>query len=337
MVEISSISNADIVDNSSNTRPRTLTAKGREYNCGLKRSAAIANERQFRSKLDTFKEQILFGKDPKEIKEDISALIKELDIVLQSFDQWIELTDDPDETHQATSKQTYLLDTWKAVHDTAVEIDKLQDDATSIRSQISHRSRASKRSGSSRSSCKETLLEFRAKRAALEETLKFSAVIAEQEQKLEQLKIQKELGEVIAQEQVYQKAMQEESCLQSPALPTKTHDPISTYLAANNTDKHTSTADTPAWTPFSTGTTPVPKVTVTPSSTADTPAWTPFSTGTTPVSKVTVTPSSTADTPASTPFGTGSTPVTKVTVTSSSTPSNVAPVSLNQDPRGSTD
>ena len=116
--EISSITNADIIVDSSNTRPRTLTAKGREYKCGLKRSAAIDNDRQFRSKLDTFKEQILSGKDPKEIKEDISALIKELDIVLQSFDQWIELSDDSDETHQATSKQTYLLDTWKAVHDT---------------------------------------------------------------------------------------------------------------------------------------------------------------------------------------------------------------------------
>lgn len=265
--EISSITNADIIVDSSNTRPRTLTAKGREYKCGLKRSAAIDNDRQFRSKLDTFKEQILSGKDPKEIKEDISALIKELDIVLQSFDQWIELSDDSDETHQATSKQTYLLDTWKAVHDTAVkEIDKLQNDAASITSQRSHRSRVSKGSGSSRSSCKETLLEFRAKRAALEETLKFSAVIAEQKQKLEQLKIQKELGEVTAQEQVYQKAMQEENCLQSPALPTETYDPISTFIASNNADEYTSTPGAPATTLVDTRT-PVTKVTVTSSST----------------------------------------------------------------------
>ena len=69
------------------------------------------------------------------------------------------------------------------------------------------------------------------------EKLKFSTVIAEQKKKLEQLIIQEKLGEVQAQEAVYQKAVEEEDRagdFQFPLLPTKQYDPIPAFLSNND-------------------------------------------------------------------------------------------------------
>ena len=71
---------------------------------------------------------------------------------------------------------------------------------------------------------------------ALEEKLKFSTVIAEQEKKLEQVKLQEKLGEVRAQEAVYQEALEEEDKeddFPSPLLPTRQYDPINAFLSDN--------------------------------------------------------------------------------------------------------
>ena len=139
-------------------------------------------------------------------------MAKEVDKVQRSFDEWIELSVDTSESQRASNKQSYKYDTWKIIHATAVqEIKRLEEDVKSIYSRRSPRSRTSTKSGSSRSSYRETLLACRAKRAALQEKLKFSSVIAEQENKLEQLKIQKELVEIAAQEAVYKTALDEEN------------------------------------------------------------------------------------------------------------------------------
>ena len=69
-----------------------------------------------------------------------------------------------------------------------------------------------------------------------QEKLKFQTVIAEQEKTLEQLKIQEKLGEVLAQEAVYQKAVDDEDIaddFQSPLLPTTEYDPTSAFLSGN--------------------------------------------------------------------------------------------------------
>ena len=91
------------------------------------------------------------------------------------------------------------------------EIKRLEDDVKSVYSRRSQRSRTSIKSGSSRSSYREAILACRAKRAALQEKLKFSSVIAEQENKLKQLKIQKELVGIAAQEAVYKTVLGEEN------------------------------------------------------------------------------------------------------------------------------
>ncbi|KAJ7380771.1 hypothetical protein OS493_007149 [Desmophyllum pertusum] len=77
------------------------------------------------------------------------------------------------------------------------------------------------------------------------------------QKKLEELKLQEELGEVTAQEAVYQKVVNEESKVddcQQPLLPTTPHDVISAFLNDNNA---------PEVTPASFGISPVKNVSVT--------------------------------------------------------------------------
>ena len=128
------------------------------------------------------------------------------------------------------------------------EIKRLEEDTKSVYSRKSHRSRTSTKSGSSKKSCRETPITCRAKRAALQEKLRFSSVIAEQENKLEQLKIRKELEEITAQEAVYQRAMDEENELdeeQEPLLPTALHNPIDAFLNTKEEAALTSTPEAP--------------------------------------------------------------------------------------------
>ena len=83
-------------------------------------------------------------------------------------------------------------------------------------------------------SYKETLIEMQAKGAALQRKLKFAASIAEQQRKLDQLKIQQELEEIKAQEAIYQMAVDEEADidanlnLPSLFLPTQRRNPPTT-------------------------------------------------------------------------------------------------------------
>ncbi|PFX12932.1 hypothetical protein AWC38_SpisGene23036 [Stylophora pistillata] len=139
---------------------------------------------------------------------------------------------DPTENQHATQKQAFLLDTGKFVHAAALnEIKKSQADNGSVFSQKSRPSRRS--SVSSGSSCGDTIINGRAKRVALEEKLKFSAAIAEQEKNLEQLKLQEKLGEAQAQEAGYEKALEEEDKEDDspPLLPTRPYNPINAFLS----------------------------------------------------------------------------------------------------------
>ena len=202
----------------------------------MKKTAALSKDRELHARLSSFEELVHSGQDTSKIKTEITVVKKEVNDALRLFDEWIELSDDPTEIQRATEKQAYLLDTWKSIRATAAnEIKKVREDNDSVFSQKSRHSRKS--SVLSGSSHRDTLINVRAKRVALEEKLKFSTVIAEQEKKLEQLKIQKKLGEVRVQEAVYQKAVEEEDKVddfQSPLLPTKQYDPIPAFLRDNN-------------------------------------------------------------------------------------------------------
>ena len=253
IIEISSSNEKNIVDESTGkeNRPRTRTVKGRAYQCNLKKNTALAKDRELRTKLRGFEELVSLSQDTSVIRKEISVLTKLLDDAIQSFDEWMELSDESSETQRALTKQVYLIDTRKLIHATAIQrLQTIEEDKGSVSSRKSHYSQSSSSSASkpSRISCKETLINFRAVRAALEEALKFSAVIAEQENKLKQLKIKKELGEIAAQEAVYKEAANSESQLydeQPPLLPTTQHDVVAGFLETGSVAGLTSTPGAP--------------------------------------------------------------------------------------------
>lgn len=210
----------------------------------MKKAVALYKYRELRARLSIFEELVHSGQDTSKIKNEITVITTEVNDTLQLFDEWMELSDDPTENQRAKEKQAYLVDTWKSVRAAAVNaVKKSREDNGSVFSKKSRHSRRS--SVSTRCSFRDTLINVRAKRVALEEKLKFSAVIAEQEKKLEQLKLQEKLGEVWAQEAVSHKAVEEEDKtddFQPPLLPTRQYDPISAFLS-DNAEELTSTPE----------------------------------------------------------------------------------------------
>ena len=155
-------------------RSRTLTSKGRKYQCELKKKAALANDRDPHAKLRSLEAFIHDRKNSDEIRKEIADMAKEIDEVQRSFDEWIELSVDRSESQRASNKQSHIYDTWKIIHATAVqEIKRLKDDVKSVYSRRSQRSRTSTKSGSSRSSYRETLLACREKGLLCKRNLSF--------------------------------------------------------------------------------------------------------------------------------------------------------------------
>ena len=164
---------------SDKTRPRTLTSKGREYQCELKKNVALPTDRDLHAR--SLEDFTRVCKNPDEIRTEIAFIVKEVDDVQNSFDEWIKLSLDTSESQRATNKQSLEHDTWKIIYATTLqEIKRLEDDAQSVHSRKSLRSWSSRstKSGSSRSPYREILLACRTKKAALQEKLKFSSVIA---------------------------------------------------------------------------------------------------------------------------------------------------------------
>ena len=59
IIEISSSEITDITGG--NTRSRTLTAKGREYQSGLKKTAALSKDRELHARLSSFEDRCYIG------------------------------------------------------------------------------------------------------------------------------------------------------------------------------------------------------------------------------------------------------------------------------------
>ena len=213
------------------TKISALTVKGTEYDIGLKRTLALENEKRFRIELISFQALIHSSTDSDEIKQGITAITATADRGIHSFDEWISLLQDPLQAQHASHRQENLIEAWKMIYQFAwnrlqqienVEVESLRSQNTKS-SQRSHRSRTSHKSSSCAASYKENLVEMQAKKAALREKMKFSATIAEQQQKLEHLKLQQELETINAQEAIYQKAVDEDNILTNPTnipLPT---------------------------------------------------------------------------------------------------------------------
>ena len=123
------------------------------------------------------------------------------------------LATDTEDISTITSEQQDLHASWEKIRSKALHrLDYLdsRDGAKSNSSRGSRRSSFSQRSAKSSSSCKDALLGATAKRAVLEQRLRFSDSVKDQEKALAKLKIQQELSETLAEEAVYRVALNEE-------------------------------------------------------------------------------------------------------------------------------
>ncbi|KAJ7391985.1 hypothetical protein OS493_014914 [Desmophyllum pertusum] len=104
-----------------------------------------------------------------------------------------------------------------------------KEEVTSTRSRSSRKSNRSERSSTSgTSSSKETLISVKAKRAALEQKIKYSDAIEEQQKVLNRLKLHQELSETLAEEAVYEEALKEEHPFEE--LPHETENMIDRFM-----------------------------------------------------------------------------------------------------------
>ena len=113
-----------------------------------------------------------------------------------------------------------------------------KDETTSVRSKASRKTNRSNTScntstssGGSRSS-KQTLITVKARRASLEQKIKFSDAIEEKQKALNKLKLQQRLRETLAEEAVYEKALKDEGHLfeLEPELPYETEKMIDRFM-----------------------------------------------------------------------------------------------------------
>ena len=129
--------------------------------------------------------------------------------------EWSDLIEDTTEIRPITDMRDAVQNLWESARRAAWQRmqfleEELEKESTSWHvSQGSGDPRDTRHkvdSVSSSSSRKSTLLSVKAKRAALQQKLKFSDVIKDQEKMLAKLKLEQDLSETVAQEAIYQKA-----------------------------------------------------------------------------------------------------------------------------------
>ena len=120
------------------------------------------------------------------------------------------LTAETREINDITGEQYELQSSWKKVRATALSRLECLEFKDEPKSNLSYGSRKSRGSNKSSLSSRIALLDLKAKRAALEQKIIFSDTIKEQEKTLAKLKLQQELSETLAEEAVYQVALNTE-------------------------------------------------------------------------------------------------------------------------------
>ena len=172
---------------------------------------ARTTNKRFHSNVTEFHAFLASSKNRAEIEGRTKSLIAIADQAELELGAWLELV-------KFTPKAEIIADLISTVQD-AIEgcrraaLHKIKaiekDEIISVRSGSSRMtSKMSSASGSSRRSSKETLINVKAKRAALEQKIKFSDAIDEQQRVLNKLKLQQELSETIAEEAVREEAIQ---------------------------------------------------------------------------------------------------------------------------------
>ena len=183
------------------TRVRKMTDRGREFTVHLKRKAALKGKEEFRLQLVSFEKSIYDIGNPDFIRSELQKLKSLADNAIQGFIDWMNLTVEAEEINEITRQQYELQSSWEKVRATALSRLEFLEVKEETKSNLSYGSRISSSSSVSK------LLGLKAKRAALEQKIIFADTIKEQEKTLAKLKLQQELSETLAEEAVYQVAL----------------------------------------------------------------------------------------------------------------------------------
>jgi hypothetical protein len=139
----------------------------------------------------------------------------------------LKLSLDENEIREAIEMRSFLSDKLLSTQNWA------QEYALKFSQQKQETISTTSRRSSSNSNHIDTLVNLKARKAALGKRMQYSRLISEQERKLEQLKMQGEFEEVSAQESVYETLTETGNVFgttSSPALPTEKHNIMSTFL-----------------------------------------------------------------------------------------------------------
>ena len=204
----------------SETRSRTMTEKGFQFRCELKEKSAKAAHKSFHANVTAFHAFLAGTKDRDQIDRKLKDIIARAEKTELELNIWLDLV-------KHTPRSELIVELLSSIKDSrsiqavqtaafnrvlALDKDETLSVSASMRSKSSRTSRhsiKSSNSGSSRSS-RESFLTVKAKRAALEEKMKFTDKIEEQQRILNKLKMQQELNEFLAAEAVYEEALKEE-------------------------------------------------------------------------------------------------------------------------------
>ena len=178
-----------------------MTDRGREFTVHLKRKAALKGEEEFRLQFVSFEKSIYDIGNPDAIRSELQKLKSLADNAIQGFIDWMNLTVEAEEINEITRQQYELQSSWEKVRATALSRLEFLEVKEETKSNLSYGSRISSSSSVSK------LLGLKAKRAALEQKIIFADTIKEQEKTLAKLKLQQELSETLAEEAVYQVAL----------------------------------------------------------------------------------------------------------------------------------
>ena len=183
------------------TRVRKMSDRGREFTVHLKRKSALKGEEESRLQLVSFEKSIYDTDNPDFIRSELQKFKSLEDNAIQGFIDWMNLTVEAEEINEITCQQYELQSSWEKVRATALSHPQFLEVKEETESNLSYGSRISSSSSVSK------LLGLKAKRAALEQKIIFADTIKEQEKTLGKLKLQQELNETLAEETVYQVAL----------------------------------------------------------------------------------------------------------------------------------
>ena len=208
---------SDWVQPVQNTRKRTMTQKGLEYTKTMKRKAAMSKAKEFSDALADFKIAIATTRNQDELKNKVKTKIEQYKVVMHAFEEYLQLVVDPLESSSITEAQNEIKAIWeelegpfKYAQQRLRELE--EEDTRSISSRGTQKSIRSRRSSqSSSTSTKDTLISIKARKAVLQERLKFTDTIKEQEKTLTKLKLEQQISETLAEEAIYEAEVSEES------------------------------------------------------------------------------------------------------------------------------